>query len=82
MSRVFKAAVIKAVREGKPLTVTVDDLQYAKEYEEKHGNVEITAIINDRVFTLGVAERIEWPDESRIDAIGQNGNDGDHYDVR
>lgn len=22
---------------------------------------------------------IEWPDESRIDAIGQNGNNGEHY---
>lgn len=22
---------------------------------------------------------VEWPDESRIDAIGQNGNDGQHY---
>jgi UDP-glucose 4-epimerase len=23
---------------------------------------------------------IEWPEEKRIDIIGQNGNDGDHYD--
>lgn len=22
----------------------------------------------------------EWPEETRIDNIGQNGNDGDHYD--
>lgn len=24
----------------------------------------------------------DWPDEERIDIIGQNGNDGDHYDAR
>lgn len=23
----------------------------------------------------------EWPDEQRIDAIGQNGNDGLHYET-
>lgn len=23
---------------------------------------------------------IQWPDESRIDAIGQNGNNGEHYE--
>lgn len=24
----------------------------------------------------------EWPDESRIDEIGQNGNTGEHYDLQ
>lgn len=27
-----------------------------------------------------VIEKLEWPDDGRIDAIGQNGNDGLHYD--
>ena len=22
---------------------------------------------------------LEWPDDTRIDVIGQNGNDGEHY---
>lgn len=26
-----------------------------------------------------VEQRLEWPDETRIDIIGTNGNDGDHY---
>tara|TARA_R110002124_G_scaffold175260_1_gene343041 strand:- start:41 stop:154 length:114 start_codon:yes stop_codon:yes gene_type:complete len=26
-------------------------------------------------------KEIEWPDESRINAIGQNGNTGEHYEV-
>ena len=25
---------------------------------------------------------LAWPDESRIDVIGQNGNDGEHYSSR
>ncbi len=24
-------------------------------------------------------QKTEWPDEARIDTIGQNGNDGEHY---
>lgn len=30
-------------------------------------------------FTCDDAEVVDWPTESRIDAIGQNGNDGLHY---
>jgi len=26
--------------------------------------------------------KIDWPEEGRIDAIGQNGNDGEHYGAK
>lgn len=26
-------------------------------------------------------ELLEWPSEDRIDTVGQNGNDGEHYAV-
>ena len=39
----------------------------------------------DMGVSVSVPERealwdVTWPDESRIDAIGTNGNDGDHYE--
>lgn len=32
-------------------------------------------------YALSVAMECTWPDESRIDAIGQNGGDGAHYSL-
>ncbi|MGB3724283.1 MAG: hypothetical protein WA981_00815 [Glaciecola sp.] len=32
-------------------------------------------------FTSEDAELVDWPDDRRISAIGQNGNDGLHYEV-
>ena len=41
---------------------------YDKQYEERYEE-------------LAKREQpIQWPDESRIDAIGQNGNNGEHYE--
>tara|TARA_R110002096_G_scaffold320069_1_gene514171 strand:- start:45 stop:335 length:291 start_codon:yes stop_codon:yes gene_type:complete len=36
-------------------------------------------IISDADFYMARINSKEWPDESRIDAIGQNGNTGEHY---
>ena len=30
---------------------------------------------------IELESRLNWPDEKRIDVIGQNGNDGDHYEA-
>lgn len=64
-SRILKAAVIRAARDRKPISVTVEDLEYAKQYEEKYGKVEVTSILQDRAFTLGIAEA--WPDEDKVE---------------
>ena len=64
-SRILKAAVIRAARDRKPISVTVEDLEYAKQYEEKYGKVEVTSILQDRAFTLGIAEA--WTDEDKVE---------------
>lgn len=75
-SRILKAAVIRAIRDGNPISVTVEDLEYAKQYEEKHGKIEVTSILQDRAFTLGIAEA--WPTDERINSVALN---GDHHDI-
>ena len=45
---------------GTPVSVTIDDLQAVKDYEERFGKIE-----------LKIARA--WPDETKIDSIGQNG---------
>ena len=49
--------------------LTAQDLGYKQGY-------------NQKVITVSPkkATYSEWPDESRIDAIGQNGNTGEHYE--
>ena len=39
-------------------------------------------IDTERLITWEAMNRseIEWPEEKRMDIIGQNGNDGDHYE--
>lgn len=34
----------------------------------------------EKIDRFGKVERVEWP-EDRADIIGQNGNDGEHYDA-
>lgn len=74
-SRILKAAIIRAVRDRQPIQVTVEDLQYAKEYEDKHGPLQISAILEGRCFTLGIASRLpdnpEWPDEDKVEPYYQ-----------
>lgn len=37
--------------------------------------------VKNGVIRLVASDIMDWPEnEKRIDAIGQNGNDGDHYD--
>lgn len=66
-SRILKAAVIRAARDRKPISVTVEDLEFAKQYELQHGPLEISAILEGRCFTLGIASKLEWPDESKVE---------------
>lgn len=41
----------------------------------------VVLVKDDKIIVrTGTAEQLrEWPDEKRIDEIGQNGNDGIHY---
>lgn len=40
---------------------------------------EVINRLQDEIHKLESA--LDWPDEKRIDVIGQNGNDGDHYEA-
>lgn len=77
-SSAFKAHIFKMEKAGTPVTVTAQEIQAVKDYEEEHGQIEIACLIDDRNFTLKIAR--SWPDENRIDAISQNGNNGEHYE--
>ena len=37
-------------------------------------------ILDDADFFMKQLNEVVWPEEARIDAIGQNGNTGEHYE--
>lgn len=53
------------------VTVTIEELEKAKATNN--------AAIIDKGAGRFTIKASGWPDESRIDVIGQNGNNGDHY---
>ena len=67
------AAAIIARISGKEIHLTHEELEAVR------GTVPtVECHPNKNVYRIGVPEA--WPEsEQRIDAIGQNGNDGDHY---
>ena len=70
-SSAIRAFVFKMEKAGTPVSVTIDDLQAVKDYEERFGKVEIAGVLIDREIELKIARA--WPDESGIDFTGQNG---------
>ena len=78
--------------------LTAQDLGYKTGYNQKVITVSPkNAVFNDSVDSSNskgnsFGSNVElskcnvtfsdWPDESRIDAIGQNGNTGEHYNVQ
>jgi len=50
--------------------LTAYDLGYKRGYDQK------VITVSPKKVTFS-----DWSDESRIDAIGQNGNTGEHYNV-
>lgn len=48
-----------------------------------HDLVGYAKLVDDRMARDEQAKTVpvEWPDESRIDVIGQNGNGGEHYEA-
>ena len=66
------AAIINRIS-GKEIHLTMEELEAVR------GTVPIAEHhLGKIVYRIGVPEA--WPEsEQRIDTIGQNGNDGDHY---
>ena len=50
--------------------LTAHDLGYKTGYNQK------VITVSPKKVTFS-----DWPDESRIDTIGQNGNTGEHYEI-
>jgi len=50
--------------------LTAQDLGYKTGYNQK------VITVSPKKVTFS-----DWPDESRIDTIGQNGNTGEHYEI-
>lgn len=68
----LKALVMRT--QGKTVHIKLDDLKAAQ-------GKAMEMYIKDGVIQLVVSNVMEWPEnEKRIDIIGSNGNDGDHYD--
>lgn len=55
-SRAFKALIMKLELEGRTAELTPEDLQRVKDYESKHGNIEVAMIIQNRTIALKIAE--------------------------
>ena len=70
-SSAMRAFIFKMEKAGTPVSVTIDDLQAVKDYEAQFGKVEIAGVLIDREIELKIARA--WPDETKIDSIGQNG---------
>lgn len=68
----FKATLLRLHR--REVNITADELAEAEKY------VLVAHYIGDKVLCqIGTAEA--WPEsEQRIDVIGSNGNNGEHYD--
>ena len=47
--------------------------------EVYRAEVEYLRSENKKLVAQLKALKREWPDETRMDAIGQNGNNGEHY---
>lgn len=69
----YLAAVIHRLH-GQELNITHADIEAVKDKV-------VASEYHAGKVTLRLVTPEAWPEsESRIDAIGQNGNDGDHYD--
>lgn len=71
--RVSRAALIAVIEQWGPIT-------FASETIEANKKKKISIVHQDGFVKFRIeGQPQEWPDESRIDIIGSNGNDGDHY---
>lgn len=73
---VDKICYVKSLHDNRhDLTAMARDEYYAKRAE----NAEIKTETPEEKEALDAIEKKQWPDNERIDAIGQNGNNGEHY---
>lgn len=70
------AALIAVIEQWGPITFADETIEANKKKQiqitRENGFVKFSVEKPDSVA-------IEWPDETRIDIIGSNGNDGEHY---
>lgn len=70
------AALIAVIEQWGPITFAEETIEANKKkkisIKRENGFVKFSVEKPDSVA-------IEWPDETRIDIIGTNGNDGEHY---
>lgn len=71
-----RAALIAVIEQWGPITFAEETIEANKKkkisIKRENGFVKFGVEKSDSAAT-------EWPDETRIDIIGANGNDGDHY---
>ena len=60
-SSAIRAFLFKMEEQGQPIELTVDDLQKVKDYEQRHGRIEIAAVMEDRTIKLCIAKA--WPED-------------------
>lgn len=71
-----RAALIAVIEQWGPITFADETIEANKKkkisIKRENGVVKFSVEKSDSAAT-------EWPDETRIDIIGSNGNDGEHY---
>lgn len=73
---VDKICYVKSLHDNRhDLTAMARDEHYAKRAE----NAEIKTETPEEKEALDAIEKKQWPNNERIDVIGQNGNNGEHY---
>lgn len=69
-SSAIRAFLFKMEEQGQPIELTVDDLQKVKDYEQRHGRIEIAAIMEDRTIKLRIAKA--WPEDEKVDLMARD----------